>query len=113
MKKFISLSILLILSRVADAQTTYLYTPDLKYEANPLVHFLKFNWTGLIISEIVLLAILIYAFWVYCFKTVRTEPFDNSTSWQQFISLFNFGNKKNLENFFINYPQIKTLPCTH
>ena len=55
MKKFVLLTTLLVLTRVADIYTTYLSTPDLKTEANPLVSKFGLGWTGLLIAQVILL----------------------------------------------------------
>ncbi|MEO8765561.1 MAG: hypothetical protein ABI416_14780 [Ginsengibacter sp.] len=46
MKKFIVLAVLLVLTRIADLQTTYLSTSDVGYEFNPQV--LRMGWDGLV-----------------------------------------------------------------
>lgn len=107
MKKFISLTTLLILTRYADAQTTYLNTPNLKLEANPLVSVFGLGWTGLIFTQMILLAFITYALWVYCFKTVTLPTFDKGTSLKQFISIFYFRDTKSFYKLFYKLPTNK------
>lgn len=107
MKKFIFLSSLLILTRYADAQTTYLHTADLKKEANPLVLFLGLGWTGLIIVQVVGLVFLIYALWVYSFRQVEVPTFEKHISRTKFISLFHFGDTKSFNKLFYKIPTNK------
>jgi uncharacterized membrane protein len=107
MKKFISLSTLLILTRLADAQTTYLYTPDLKREANPLVSLFGFGWTGSIIVQIIGLTFCIYALWVYIFKTVQLPAFDKNISLTKFIGLFHFRDTRSFLKMFYRLPTNK------
>ena len=104
MKKFISLTILLILTRFADAQTTYLYTSNLTKEANPLVSIFGLHWTGLLFAEIIGLMILIYALWVYCFKTVQVPKLDKKISLKKFVSLFYFGDTNSFYKLFYKLP---------
>ena len=107
MKRFIFLASLLILTRYADAQTTYLHTSDLKNEANPLVSFLGLGWTGLIIVQVVGLAFLIYALWVYSFRQVEVPTFEKHISRTKFISLFHFGDTKSFDKLFYKIPTNK------
>ena len=107
MKKFIVLTILLIITRYTDLQTTYFSTPDLKTEANPLVSLIGFGWVGLIITQIVFLALLVYALWVYSFKTVRTSPVSKGVPLNKFISLFYFDEPGSLFKIIYKLPTNK------
>ena len=104
MKRFIFLASLLILTRIADAQTTYLHTSDLKNEANPLSSFLGLGWTGLIIIQIIGLIFLIYSLWVYSFRQVEIPSFDRNISTTKFISLFHFRETKSFDKLFYKLP---------
>ena len=107
MKKFITLSALLVLTRLADIYTTYLSTPDLKYEFNPLVSKLHLGWTGLILAQMAFLIFLIYALWVYCFKNVDTSTIEKGLSMTRFVSLFYFGNTTSFSKVFYKLPTNK------
>ena len=107
MKRFILLATLLILTRYADARTTYLHTRDLKNEANPLTSFLGLGWTGLIIVQVVGLIFLIYSLWIYSFKNVDIPTFDKKISTTKFISLFHFGDTKSFDKLFYKLPTNK------
>jgi len=107
MKKFIFLSALLILTRFADAQTTYLYTSDLKKEANPLVSLFGFGWTGSIIIQITGLTFVIYALWIYSFKKVQVPDFNKKITLKQFISLFHFNDTGSFLKLFYKLPTNK------
>jgi hypothetical protein len=107
MKKFIKLSALLVLTRAADLYTTYLSTPDLKYEFNPLVSKLGLGWTGLILAQIAFLVFIIYALWVYCFKNVETLSIKEGLSLKEFVSLFYFGNTTSFSKIFYKLPTNK------
>jgi hypothetical protein len=107
MKRFIFLSALLILTRLADAQTTYLYTPDLKKEANPLVSLFGSGWTGSIIMQITGLTFVIYALWIYSFKKVQVPDFNKNITLKQFISLFHFNDAGSFLKLFYRLPTNK------
>jgi hypothetical protein len=42
-----------------DLLTTFLCSPDLKYEANPIIRYFALNWTSILISNFVIIAVLI------------------------------------------------------
>lgn len=107
MKKFILLSILLILTRLADILTTYQSTPDLKYEFNPLVSKLGLGWTGLILTQVAFLLLIIYALWIYCFRNVEVLPVENKLSMKKFVSLFYFKNTTSFFKIFYKLPTNK------
>lgn len=107
MKKFISLSILLIISRLFDILTTYLYIPNLEGEFNPLVSIFKLGWLGALFVQFLGLFFLIYAVYVYCFKKVETISFDNKTSLKSFIAIFHFNNPNHFVKLFYKLPTNK------
>ena len=56
--------LLYILFTITDTYTTYLATPDLKYEANPLYLYFKWGWsTQLIYISFMVLMTVLFAIW--------------------------------------------------
>lgn len=98
---------MLAVTRYADAQTTYLYTPDLNLEANPLASYFGLGWTGLIAAQIIGIALIMYALWGYCFKRVEVPLFERSISLKRFISLFHFRDTARFWSLFIKFPTNK------
>jgi hypothetical protein len=47
-RKLIFFSVLLLAARIADLYTTWLATPDLRYEWSPLVTVFGFRWNQLL-----------------------------------------------------------------
>lgn len=87
-REFLTLLILLILTRIADDVLTYKITRDLSRELNPLVSIFGFGWTGLIF---VALFILVPTVWI-SYKSIF-HPFNNFPSEDlSFVSFkkFNF-----------------------
>ncbi len=107
LKKFISLTVLLVVSRLVDIFTTYKYIPDLQGEKNPLVSILKMGWTGTLIIQGLGLCLLVYTLYIYCFKTVNTKPIDKSTTLKEFISIFHFGNPHDFSKILYKLPSNK------
>lgn len=69
--KFWTFTALTIIVSVFDNIFTYVGSPDLSREANPLVYTLGFNWVGLIISNVILLCIFIIS---YYYSFIKFKP---------------------------------------
>ncbi len=73
---YILISIILVVS-VTDNLLTYIGSPDLSKEANPLVHTLGFSWTGLLIANVILFTLDVfmayYVFIIYKPKAVKCK----------------------------------------
>lgn len=91
MKKENKIIFWLILTRLTDVLSTYIATPNLKLEMNPVVVYLNFGWFGLIFSGIVLLIIILLA---YKFGLKNEQLFNIQTdSLKDYISLFLHGKR--------------------
>jgi hypothetical protein len=67
--KFILIVFLLLFARGCDFYSTGLWFFERpEDEINPLVRILGFGWTGLIISNAILVALIIYCFYYYSYK---------------------------------------------
>ncbi|MDW8287372.1 MAG: hypothetical protein RMJ89_04825, partial [Flammeovirgaceae bacterium] len=73
--KFAVTTIWILFSRSYDAYCTYLLTPDLSKESNPLVTVVGISsWTPLLIIISVLTIYAIYAYYVSVFKPISLLP---------------------------------------
>ncbi len=52
--------VLMLLLRVGDIYITYLVTPDLSQEWNPLISFFGHSWLGLLIAQVALYLIAVF-----------------------------------------------------
>jgi hypothetical protein len=59
--RFLTTAVLLVLARGADAITTWMATPDLALEANPLQRLLHIGWSGLLLINAVVVVVMIVA----------------------------------------------------
>jgi hypothetical protein len=59
-KQFILSVTAIIVLRFTDLYITYLYTPDLASEWNPLIRLLGATWNGFIFTQFILLAFVIF-----------------------------------------------------
>jgi len=103
---FILIVILLLISRCYDFITTYLYTPDLLNEGNPLVVYLGFGWTHLIIITAVLLVGVIYCFYLDYFKRDKIIT-ENKLSFKEFVPYSYFGRDEKIIAIFYKTPKLK------
>ncbi|MFN3490720.1 MAG: hypothetical protein ACK40V_00720 [Anaerolineales bacterium] len=72
--EFIILTLSLLITRGIDARLTYLITPDLSREQNPLVKFFGMGWEGMLgIGVIVILAMIYFLYWTV-YKNVDNFP---------------------------------------
>jgi hypothetical protein len=110
-KIFVLIIFLLFFSRFADIYTTYINTPDLKKELNPLLSFL--GWKYAIVIQIIICIVLAYCSYYYYIKKIEIKNshlINKNSNLSTFISVFQFGTDKSLlKNIFIKSPPIKTL----
>ena len=104
MKRFYLLTTLLLLSRSLDAATTYLYTPTLQHELNPIASVLGGGWMALIVLQVILLSAIIYGLWVYFKRPVDVPGVSAKTSLREFISLYNFRKPGPVWKAFYTWP---------
>ena len=84
MKRFTTHTAIFILFTVADLVLTFIGTPDLKHEANPLS---VFGWYGLTAYNV--LTVLIFALFAYiAFIKYRTKPIEANTFFEFYLMLF-------------------------
>lgn len=108
-RKFVFLSLLVIIGRSFDTTTTYLYTPDLTNETNILVKFLGANWTSVIIIQVLLTGLIIGLLYFYFFKFSPNKPNDKKLTLKQYVSFLYFGDTKSFNKLFYRIPTDKTV----
>ena len=106
-KKFVILAFLVILGRLYDVTTTYLYTPDLKNETNILVVFLGAGWTSVIIIQSLLVGLIVALLYFYFFKFKPDYPTDKSLTLKQFSSYLYFNDTNSFGKIFYKIPENK------
>ena len=87
-KKFWCFSIVNLLLALADGVLTFIATPDLALEANPLVAVLGFGWTALFIANTI--AITIYTYLVYYTFLRYKRTLYNVSGFKQYVSMLSF-----------------------
>ncbi len=104
---FITVSVWLITTRIYDAYETYLFTPDLHKEINPLVKYLHFGWAGLLLAITLLVVYIIISFYTFLFDNSVTLPKESGLSFSAFFTTWYFGKKEKWYKAFYKFPDIK------
>lgn len=76
--------------RFLDLYITYIYTPDLESEWNPLVSIFGVSWTGFIITQILIVA-AVSALMFFYFSRKPPVIEDKNLSFNDFIYVYFFG----------------------
>ena len=82
---FIIATLITILTAFADGILTYTATPDLQWEANPIVAILGFGWTTLILTNVVIVSFLIVCYY-YSF-VLYERPIAKQRNFFEYVSL--------------------------
>lgn len=88
---FIILTISYFLVTAADLTLTFLATPDLSLEGNPLVTTYKFGWTGLVAINVVTL-ILYFIMARYAFIKYRAPESDETEDIKRYLADITYGD---------------------
>jgi hypothetical protein len=101
---FLLISAWIIFSRAFDAYCTFLHTPDLKKEANPLVSVLGLSWTPLLIVISILTIYTIYAYYFYTFKEYDLFPKEKGYTFSAFCTYVYLGKKEHWTSMLYKLP---------
>ena len=91
-KQYITAIAYIILLRIADLGLTFIYTPNLKYEWNPVVSVFNYSWMGMLITQIFIVCLIIAVMSFYFFKVPLTN-LPNDLSFRDYIYYY-FHNEK-------------------
>ena len=104
---FAILALLVIVGRLYDATTTYLYTPDLANETNVLVKLFGAGWTSFVIIQVTLVVIMIYLLYFYLLKFKPDTPPEKNLNIKQFVSYLFFNDTVSFYKMFYRIPKNK------
>ncbi len=112
--KFFFLIFLLLFSRGCDFYSTSLWFFDNPTgETNPLYRFLGFGWAGLVISNIIIVGLIIYAFYFYTFKYSVPKFNSKSPKFTDFVSSLYFNERGHFFEIFYKVPKNKQVLLAH
>ena len=105
--KFVVILLWILFSKSFDIHCTYLHTPDLSKEANPLVSILGFNWFYLLIVIGLLTLYTCYTLYLILFKPIKLHPIEKGYSFSNFITYMYFGKKTPFVAIIYKFPPLK------
>ena len=95
-KNSIVIIVLIIVTRIMDGITTYIVTPDLKFELNPLVRALGESWLILLSVGGIFVAL---AIWYFYFSVKHQNLLNIKTNtFSEYAQLIIFNGKFNVQN---------------
>lgn len=103
--KFLIILLWILFSKSYDAYCTYLHTPDLSKEANPLVSVLGLNWFWLLIVIGSLTIYTCYTLSLISFKPIKLYPLEKGYSFSNFIGYMYLGKKSSWLGIFYRFPK--------
>ena len=112
--KFFLLTFLLLFSRGCDFYSTSLWFFDNPTgEQNPLYKFFGVGWSGLIIANIIVVGLIIYAFFYYTFRYTRSTSGTKPGGLTDFVSELYFNEKGRFMEIFYKTPKNKKAMLAH
>lgn len=113
--KFVLFTFLLLFARGCDFYSTSLWFFDNPIgETNPLYRFFGIGWTGLIIANIIIVGIVIYAFYYFYFHYKRpTNLAKEPTNYIELASLQYFNSSDKFYQIFYKTPKNKKVVFAH
>jgi hypothetical protein len=87
--RFLATALLIVAARALDAWTTWIATPDLKLEQNPLAKVLHVGWGGLLLVNAAVVALLVGAAWRAAFAPPML-PRESGLDLHAFVSRYWF-----------------------
>ncbi len=113
--KFVLFTFLLLFARGCDFYSTSLWFFDHpEGETNPLYRFFGVGWTGLIISNMIIVGLVIYAFHYFNFRYKRPTTFSKEpTNYIELASLQYFNSPDKFYQVFYKTPKNKNVLFAH
>ncbi len=103
-REFVLLTTLLFATRIGDLVMTYLVTPDLARETNPLVSMLGQGWISLIVLQIILVSAIVLLNYYSLFKLQPTYPSQSGLSFAEFATRYYLGREQHWMNLLFRFP---------
>lgn len=103
-REFLWLTALLCLTRIGDIAMTYLVTPDLARETNPLVSLFGQGWISVIAVQIVLVLAIVLLNYYGLFKVKPAYPSQTGLSFGEFATTYYLGRKQHWTNLLLRFP---------
>ncbi|UCG61685.1 MAG: hypothetical protein JSV52_15470 [Candidatus Zixiibacteriota bacterium] len=103
-REFVLLTVLLCVTRLSDIYTTFVVTPDLVRETNPIVSMFGQGWTWLIGVQIVLVSSIVLLNYLSIFKSRPDHPSQSGLSLRKFATRYYLGREQHWVNLVFRLP---------
>ena len=106
-KHYITAITYILLLRILDLGLTFIYTPDLRYEWNPVVSVFNYSWIGMLITQVLIICLILTVMSFYFFKKpIINLP--NDLSFKDYIYFYFHNEKKSKKRKYLK-PTRQTL----
>jgi len=102
--KFILIVGFILITRLYDYTSTYIFTHDLAKETNFLVTLANFEWSGMIIMLMLIIGCSIYGLAVSSFSSYNIYPDTPGLHYKEFITFIYLGYKGKWTELFYKTP---------
>ena len=97
----------ILLLRVLDLGLTFIYTPNLRYEWNPIVSVFNYSWIGMLITQVLIISLILTVMYFYFFKKPIINLPDD-LSFKDYIYFYFHNEKKSKKRKYLK-PTRQTL----
>ena len=94
-RAFITAAGYIILLRLLDLGLTFIYTPELHYEWNPVVSVFGYSWLGMLITQVLIISFIIFVMSFYFYKKPLLDP-PHDLTFKEYIYYY-FHNKRHID----------------
>ena len=106
-KHYITAITYILLLRILDLGLTFIYTPDLRYEWNPVVSIFNYSWIGMLITQVLIICLILTVMSFYFFKKpIINLP--NDLTFKDYIYFYFHNEKKSKKRKYLK-PTRQTL----
>lgn len=106
-KHYITAITYILLLRILDLGLTFIYTPDLRYEWNPVVSVFNYSWIGMLITQVLIICLILTVMSFYFFKKPIINLPDD-LSFKDYIYFYFHNEKKSKKRKYLK-PTRQTL----
>lgn len=93
--------------RILDLGLTFIYTPNLRYEWNPIVSIFNYSWMGMLITQVLIISLILAVMSFYFFKKPLIN-LPNDLSFKEYIYYYFHNEKKTKKRKYLK-PTRQTL----
>ena len=104
-KDYITAIAYIILLRLLDLGLTFIHTPKLRYEWNPVVSVFGYSWLGMLITQVLIISFILFVMSFYFLRKPLVDPPDD-LSFNEYIYYYFHNQKKTKEKKWLKYNRI-------